>query len=637
MILLSVILAMTAVGHFAKENPDYRVSLDVPFKADLRRARGVEFDFRISDATQCSQFSFYYKSGKGWYSTGFVPKVSGSWERIHIGRDQLYQEGQVDGWKNIEAIRVSGWRSGTADVRMDVDNVSIWDGDAEVLSVAGLSFGRKNPQHKDGLAEYGSRGNILLRSLGLSSALVNDVDLDEGLLKGVKALYFPYNPAQEESLYALLEIFVAKGGRIFTSHTGDRRLIMLAEKSGGFNFGTLWMSGNMPPENRARFRDLVRKALPECARKLDLGLETERREDAEEIAWMKRQPSGSASEFRAFWCHSPKGLGGNYDWDSSIAFLKRHGFNAIVANVAWGGCAAYPSDRIAFRSDLEKGRDYFAECLVACRKYKVAFHAWKVCWSYKWGTPKEDVEKMRSAGRLMRTVDGAELEELCPSHHENIRHEIATFVEMAMKGADGVHFDYVRYPDTRTCFCDGCRERFEMRIGRRVEGWPQEFRKDPELADAWRKFRCSNVTALVRGVAREVRKTASHVKLSAAVFEDFKVTPENLAQDWEKWSNEGLLDFVCPMDYTDSNLRFERLLDFQSAINRKTPVYPGIGLSSTGAGVEHRARRVAEQIALARKFGYRGFIVFNYDGAAEDVLPKLALGPTKPEYIGTLP
>ena len=131
-------------------------------------------------------------------------------------------------------------------------------------------------------------------------------------------------------------------------------------------------------------------------------------------------------------------------------------------------------------------------------------------------------------------------------------------------------------------------------------------------------------------MAQEVRRVAPGVKISAAVFEDFRITPENIGQDWKKWTDEGLLDFVCPMDYTDSPVRFDRLLDFQAEIDRKVPVFPGIGLSSTGAGVENRAHRVAEQIAIARKHGYRGFTVFNFDGAAIEVLPKLSLGPTKP-------
>lgn len=629
MMLNAMLLAVAAVGRFAQPNPDYRVSLDLPFKADLRRARGVTFDFRISDAKQCSHFSFYYKSGDGWYSGGFTPQASGKWTRIAVGRDRLRQEGEVSGWKHVEAVRVCGWRGGTSDVTMEVENLSVWDGEAEALSVAGLSFGRKHPQQRDGLAEYGSRGDGLLRSFGLKSALVDDVDLDAAILKGVKALFFPYNPAQEETLYPLLERFAAGGGRIFAAHTGDRRLIALAQRSGGGDLGRLWVEGDIPPENRERFRRLLRRSVPGFARDLDAGLAAERRREAVEREWMKAQASGPADEFRAFWCHSAKGLGRGYDWDRSIAFLKRHGFNTMLANLAWGGCAAYPSDRIAFRSDLEAGRDYFSECAAACRKHGVGFHVWKVCWSYRWGTPQTEVEKMRREGRFIRTLDGEELPELCPSHPDNLRHEIDTFVEIARKRPDGVHFDYVRYPDSKTCFCDGCRARFAAFLGRDVQGWPKTFRRDPAVAAAWRDFRCSNVTALVRGVAQEVRRAAPGVKLSAAVFEHFRVTPENLGQDWRRWSDEGLLDFICPMDYTDSTRQFARLLDEQFGINRRTMLYPGIGLSSTGAGVENRARRVAEQIAQVRAHGYRGFTVFNFDGAAVEALPKLSLGPTR--------
>ena len=35
-------------------------------------------------------------------------------------------------------------------------------------------------------------------------------------------------------------------------------------------------------------------------------------------------------------------------------------------------------------------------------------------------------------------------------------------LEVARKYAvDGLHFDYIRYPDREHCYCDGCRERFE--------------------------------------------------------------------------------------------------------------------------------------------------------------------------------
>ena len=37
--------------------------------------------------------------------------------------------------------------------------------------------------------------------------------------------------------------------------------------------------------------------------------------------------------------------------------------------------------------------------------------------------------------------------------------------ELARMGVDGIHFDYIRYPDSGHCFCSGCRARFEAFAG----------------------------------------------------------------------------------------------------------------------------------------------------------------------------
>ena len=39
---------------------------------------------------------------------------------------------------------------------------------------------------------------------------------------------------------------------------------------------------------------------------------------------------------------------------------------------------------------------------------------------------------------------------------------------------DGLHMDYIRYPDGQCCYCDGCRKRFEADSGRRVSDWPAD-------------------------------------------------------------------------------------------------------------------------------------------------------------------
>ena len=148
-----------------------------------------------------------------------------------------------------------------------------------------------------------------------------------------------------------------------------------------------------------------------------------------------------------------------------------------------------------------------------------------------------------------------------------------------MYKVDGVHFDYIRYPDGNSCFCDGCRTRFEAKLGRRVAQWPQDTRRDEEVRSAWLAFRRAGIDTVVRRVAQEARAIRPSVQISAAVFRNWPLDRDNVGQDWGMWCEQGWLDFVCPMDYVDSNVAFRNMVSTQKTFAGKVRLYPGIGLS----------------------------------------------------------
>ena len=77
-------------------------------------------------------------------------------------------------------------------------------------------------------------------------------------------------------------------------------------------------------------------------------------------------------------------------------------------------------------------------------------------------------------------------------------------LEVARKyDVDGLHFDYIRYPDGDHCFCPGCRERFEKQRGRPVEHWPADCRG--KLRDEFSQWRCDQITRLVEAVSRQAK------------------------------------------------------------------------------------------------------------------------------------
>ncbi len=332
-------------------------------------------------------------------------------------------------------------------------------------------------------------------------------------------------------------------------------------------------------------------------------------------------------EHRGFWCHSAKGLPGK-TWDEAIEILAKHGFNAIFPNMLWGGMAYYPSDVLPRYKGLEKEGDQVRLCLDACKKYGVACHVWKVNWNMGSHLDNDFVEKMVAEERVQVTYS-SELKKtwLCPSHPANLRLEADSMVELVKKypDLDGIHFDYIRYPDGNSCFCAGCRQRFEAKIGKQVEDWPKDTRAI--LREEWQDFRRENITALVKLVHQEGKAVRKSIQISAALFGNWMSDRNSVAQDWELWCRNGWLDFGCPMNYTDWPNTFKSQCTRQQNWRHKVPMYPGIGLSCWKYTFD--PVNMVKQIEIARDLKTGGFNVFNYDNHALKVLPFMSLGCTK--------
>ncbi len=272
--------------------------------------------------------------------------------------------------------------------------------------------------------------------------------------------------------------------------------------------------------------------------------------------------------------------------------------------------------------------------MAACKKHGVECHVWKVNFRMGYRATKEHIRAMKEAGRTQLTFDGTANDEwLCPSHPANQRLEIESMVEVATKyDVDGVHFDYIRYPNENACFCDGCRKRFEEAVGKKVPDWPEDVRNEPWFREQWLDFRRAQITSVVAGVSRQLDELAPEVEISAAVFRNWVKHRDTIGQDWKTWCDEGYLDFVCPMDYIADTEQFALWVEQQSAWSGGVPCYPGIGLSVWPDPTD--ICKLIEQIKVTRRLGTGGFTVFNYNmPAAEEVLPLCGLGITRPGAI----
>ncbi len=332
------------------------------------------------------------------------------------------------------------------------------------------------------------------------------------------------------------------------------------------------------------------------------------------------------SEFRAAWNHSGTGAYPG-DWDRSAQNLADNGFNAVFPNMLWGGLAHYDSALLPHSSEFEQYGDQITAAVEACHAHGIQVHVWKVNWNLL-RAPADFVQALRDQKRTQVDVDGNLVDWLCLSNPLNYQLELDSLLEVATQyDVDGIHFDYIRYPNEQTCYCTPCRQRFEADTGLTVADWPTDCYSGT-LKDAYRDWRAAQITRLVRGVHDAVKAVRPNVKISAAVFSSYPACRTSVGQDWADWVDKGYLDFLCPMDYTESDSVFRGRVTSQIAIvNGRIPIYPGVGVTASSSALT--PDRTIAQLRIVRELGLDGFILFNYSPyLAETQLPQIHKGFT---------
>ena len=236
-----------------------------------------------------------------------------------------------------------------------------------------------------------------------------------------------------------------------------------------------------------------------------------------------------------------------------------------------------------------------------------------------------------------------------PAHPEvkdnlfNIWMDVATKYEV-----DGLHFDYVRYPNPQFDYSRASIDRFRHEIERNLETGEREpltdeFQRDPlvyatTFSERYAKFQRDQVTDLVERIYKGVKKVKPHVVISAAVFANDEDAVRSRFQDWKQWLRMGWLDVVCPMAYTPDTETFRKqvLNAMNNAAGKK--VWGGIG------AYKQTAEGAIEKIRVGRDLGAQGFILFSYDSSIKvsadinpqgDYLEKVRDGMKQPSAAAT--
>jgi len=335
-------------------------------------------------------------------------------------------------------------------------------------------------------------------------------------------------------------------------------------------------------------------------------------------------PVPKAKELRGAWCHNAAGVPGQ-PWVETIRQFKLAGFNTLFANHQWAGSAYYPSKVLPVSPLVNAQGDLLQQCLDACRGEGIALHLWSVLWVLD-NAPDSFVNEMDKAGRLMRNRFGKSVKWLCPANALNVELAVKAAVEAVRNyEIDGFHLDYVRYPDSDSCYCSGCAARFRSDTKKAAAKWPADVISGPDRA-AFLAWRHRQITAVVSRIRREVKKVRPSIQVSAAVWAGWPGVRDSIGQDWGTWCRDGLLDFVCPMNYVTTAAEAVSLFNGQCrAIGSAVPVYPGIAPTTHNLPPEETVRHVDS----LRQAGAKGFVLFELDQDLQTMhLPALRSGAT---------
>jgi uncharacterized lipoprotein YddW (UPF0748 family) len=388
---------------------------------------------------------------------------------------------------------------------------------------------------------------------------------------------------------------------------------------------------------------------------------------------------GSA-QFRGLWvdayhdgAKTPKQI------DKLVADARRANVNALVVQVRRRGDAYYAKSLEPRTDDPSLAAGFDALQYLIDKAHsgspRLEVHAWISALPI-WGEQDRSPGDARhvfnrhgpsaagSENWLMRRADGETWATgyfLDPGHPDAARYTAEVALNLVREyDVDGLHLDYIRYPDVGSKASWGYNEtsvaRFNARHGRQGQPAPT----DPQ----WSQWRRDQVTALVRQIYLGTMVLKPQVKVSAAVI-PWGAGPKTDAdwiktsaygvvfQDWRAWLEEGILDLAMPMTYyheSDANQQgwFDSWVSWQRDHAYGRQIVPAVALymNSPSQSIDQIKRALAPgangarvagvalySYAVPRKEGSDG--AGSSDGQAVDVWA--ALSAASPANGGTPP
>ena len=257
--------------------------------------------------------------------------------------------------------------------------------------------------------------------------------------------------------------------------------------------------------------------------------------------------------------------------------LKEANFNTVMLQTRLRGDLIYPSafetfpEALTGKTGRNPGYDPLAFAIEECHKRGMELHAWIVTipvGNHRQIKLLDKYSVVRKNRKICKQYQGFWY--LDPGHPGTADYLAGIVREIVSRyDVDGVHFDYIRYPDNTRRFPDKDTHR--------------KYGKGKDLKQ-WRR---ENITAIARRLHAEVKQLKPWVKVSSSPVGKFKDTNryssfgwnayETVYQDAQGWLKEGIHDALFPMMYFKDNHFYPFALDWKENDHGRW-VVPGLGI-----------------------------------------------------------
>ncbi|MDO4780565.1 MAG: family 10 glycosylhydrolase [Bacteroides sp.] len=258
--------------------------------------------------------------------------------------------------------------------------------------------------------------------------------------------------------------------------------------------------------------------------------------------------------------------------------LKRAKFNTIIFQTRMRADLAYPSYLEPFHYAIvgspATGRptyDPLRFVIEECHKRGMECHAWIVTLPLG---DKAHIKKQGKASVLNKlkpmTISHRGAYYLNPADARTKQYLMRVVEEIVYNyDIDGIHLDYMRYPDKANMLNDSKEYKAKSR-GEKHEDW-----------------RRNNITNILRHIYKGVKDIKPWVKVSVCPIGKYSDTSRysskgwnayrTVSQDVELWLKEGIVDQIYPMIYFKNNDFFPFVLQWQE-LSRGRHIVPGLGV-----------------------------------------------------------